>query len=169
MKSGDIVTFYGCSQTQHNWGNHTGDLDDLIKDNQYVIERVELHSWHTKVFLENIKGSFNSICFKDPEIVKAECNEMQQILNRGFAMSLRRGDKVMNDDAFLYREEHGEIEEPQELNQEQIKTIISHATTADLVAELERREGVESAIIECDDGPAKTIVVHKFVVREDGK
>jgi len=26
---------------------------------------VEVHSWHTKVFLKGFKGSFNSVCFKE--------------------------------------------------------------------------------------------------------
>ncbi len=42
---------------------------------------------------------------------------------------------------------------------------LKEVSTADLVAELSKRDGVESADIECADGIAKTIVVHG-VVRE---
>ena len=36
-------------------------------------------------------------------------------------------------------------------------------TTAELVAELSKRDGVESLDIECEDGIAKTIVIHGWV------
>ena len=36
-------------------------------------------------------------------------------------------------------------------------------TTAELVAELSKRAGVEYADIECEDGIAKTIVIHGWV------
>lgn len=36
-------------------------------------------------------------------------------------------------------------------------------TTDELVNELSKRAGVESADIECDDGVAKTIVIHGWV------
>lgn len=42
-------------------------------------------------------------------------------------------------------------------------TDITQFSTADLVAELCRRDGVESLDIECDDGVAKTIVIHGWV------
>jgi len=36
------------------------------------------------------------------------------------------------------------------------------STTESLVNELLRRDGVESSDIECDDGIAKTIVIHRW-------
>jgi len=41
--------------------------------------------------------------------------------------------------------------------------VLSSIPTADLVAELSKRDGVEYADIECDDGVAKTIVIHGWV------
>ena len=40
---------------------------------------------------------------------------------------------------------------------------ITQFSTADLVAELSKRAGVEYADIECEDGIAKTIVIHGWV------
>jgi len=42
-------------------------------------------------------------------------------------------------------------------------TDITQFSTADLVAELSKRDGVESLDIECEDGIAKTIVIHGWV------
>ena len=42
------------------------------------------------------------------------------------------------------------------------KTAIQLASTTDLIQELEQRNGVESVLIGCDDGPAKTIVIHNL-------
>ena len=43
-------------------------------------------------------------------------------------------------------------------------TDITQFSTADLVAELSKRAGVEYADIEFDDGVAKTIVIHGWVL-----
>jgi hypothetical protein len=40
---------------------------------------------------------------------------------------------------------------------------LSTISTAELVAELSKRAGVEYADIECEDGIAKTIVIHGWV------
>lgn len=64
IKKGVVVKFTGCSKDQHAWGNHTGDFTKLTVGERYTVERVEVHSFHTKVFLEGIDGSFNSVCFK---------------------------------------------------------------------------------------------------------
>jgi len=44
--------------------------------------------------------------------------------------------------------------------------VMAIIPTADLVHELEKRSGVESAMIQCDDGVAKTLVIHNFVIPE---
>lgn len=64
MKIGDKVTFTGCSEEQRKWGSYTGDVSKLEVGKNYKVANVEVHSWHTKVFLEGIEGCFNSICFK---------------------------------------------------------------------------------------------------------
>jgi hypothetical protein len=58
------VKFTGCHESQHNWGNHTGNVDELTIGQSYEIDRIDVHSWHTKVYLVGIKGSFNSVCFE---------------------------------------------------------------------------------------------------------
>ena len=44
-----------------------------------------------------------------------------------------------------------------------VRCSLKEYSTADLVAELSKRAGVECADIECDDGVAKTIVIHGWV------
>jgi len=46
-----------------NLGSHTGDVSELVVGEKYIVEKEEIHSWHTKVFLKGIDGSFNSTCF----------------------------------------------------------------------------------------------------------
>jgi hypothetical protein len=36
----------------------------LIVGQVYVISKIEVHSWHTKVWLENFGGPFNSVQFR---------------------------------------------------------------------------------------------------------
>lgn len=59
------VIFTGCTQAQKNWGSHTGEVEKLVVGEVYTIVKQEVHSWHTKVFLYGIDGSFNSVCFED--------------------------------------------------------------------------------------------------------
>lgn len=44
-----------------------------------------------------------------------------------------------------------------------VRCSLKEYSTAELVAELSKRAGVEYADIECDDGVAKTIVIHGWV------
>ena len=64
MKKNDIVEYIGCSQEQINWGNNDDPRSLLIIGNEYRIEKVDVHSQHTKVKLYNKMGWFNSVCFK---------------------------------------------------------------------------------------------------------
>lgn len=66
-KKGTIVTFTGCSEEQHRFGSHTGDFKQLEIGKKYVIEKTEVHTMHTKVYLQNIEGCFNSVCFEDSD------------------------------------------------------------------------------------------------------
>lgn len=63
MEIGDRVRFNGCDESQRNWGNNDNS-DKLCIGLEYVISSVEVHSWHTKVSVEKIKGKFNSVCFE---------------------------------------------------------------------------------------------------------
>ena len=47
------------------------------------------------------------------------------------------------------------------MNESMVCDDITQFSTAELVEELSKRDGVESLDIECADGIAKTIVVHR--------
>lgn len=47
-----------------NWGSHSDPNDILEFGKEYEIERAEVHSWHTKIFLKDFPDkSFNSCWF----------------------------------------------------------------------------------------------------------
>jgi len=64
MKEGDIVQYTGCTKEQIRWGNNDDPRSFLILGREYTIEKVEVHSQHTKVKLRHKMGMFNSVCFK---------------------------------------------------------------------------------------------------------
>lgn len=64
IKVGDTVKFIGCSKEQINWGNNDDPNEVLIIDEQYHVEKVNVHSQHTKIQLRGISGKFNSVCFE---------------------------------------------------------------------------------------------------------
>ena len=71
MKKNDVVEYLGCSQEQINWGNNDDPRSFLIVGREYTIEKVDVHSQHTKVKLYNKMGWFNSVCF---EVKSSELN-----------------------------------------------------------------------------------------------
>ena len=64
MKKNDVVEYIGCSQEQINWGNNDDPRSFLIVGKEYTIEKVDVHSQHTKIRLYNKVGWFNSVCFQ---------------------------------------------------------------------------------------------------------
>jgi len=53
---------------------------------------------------------------------------------------------------------------------EQVKipdAVLAMISTSDIIRELEKRTGIESAMIQCADGMAKTLVIHNFVIPEE--
>ena len=64
FRAGDKVIYLGCTEDQTNWGSNDNPDKFLIEGCTYYIEKVEVHSWHTKLTLRNIPGKFNSVCFK---------------------------------------------------------------------------------------------------------
>ena len=64
MKKNDIVEYIGFSPEQINWGNNDDPHSFLIVGKEYTIEKVDVHSQHTKIKLYNKMGWFNSVCFK---------------------------------------------------------------------------------------------------------
>jgi hypothetical protein len=63
FKIGDKVKFIGSSDDQVNWGSNDDPRLLLNTETVYEIEKVEIHSWHTKIYLKGIKGRFNSVSF----------------------------------------------------------------------------------------------------------
>jgi hypothetical protein len=64
MKSGDLVSYLGCSPEQIKWGNCDDPNGILIQGDTYYVEHVEVHSYHTKLKLRGVRGKFNSVCFE---------------------------------------------------------------------------------------------------------
>jgi len=60
---GNKVIYLGCTEEQTNWGGNDDPSKVLIEGCTYYIEKIEEHSWHTKLTLRNIPGRFNSVCF----------------------------------------------------------------------------------------------------------
>ena len=59
--------FVESSPDQVNWGSNDDPDLVLTRGNIYEVENVEVHSWHTKLYLKGIKGKFNSVSFKRVE------------------------------------------------------------------------------------------------------
>ena len=64
FKVGDQVKYLGSTESQVEWGNNTNPEGILIEGDSYYLEKVEVHSWHTKLYLREIQGKFNSVCFE---------------------------------------------------------------------------------------------------------
>jgi hypothetical protein len=65
MKKGSKIKFIGASDDQVKWGSND-DPRDVLKINEiYTIKEVEVHSWHTKIYLEEAPGKFNSVHFRE--------------------------------------------------------------------------------------------------------
>jgi hypothetical protein len=61
---GDMVYYLGCSPDQIAWGSNDDPTDVLQQGYVYGIEKVEVHSSHTKLKLVAKQGWFNSVCFE---------------------------------------------------------------------------------------------------------
>lgn len=56
------------AQAQVNWGGHADPRGLLEVGKAYEVYRIEVHTWHTKVFLVGFPGkSFNSVWFTEVE------------------------------------------------------------------------------------------------------
>lgn len=63
FKIGDNIKFLGCSKEQIQWGSNDDPTDILVIGETYKVNKVEIHSQHTKISLEGVVGRFNSVCF----------------------------------------------------------------------------------------------------------
>jgi hypothetical protein len=59
MKKGDKVKCI--SDYENHWGNCEQIKNNLVVGEVYEVEKVEEHSWHTKVWLKGYKNPFNSV------------------------------------------------------------------------------------------------------------
>ena len=79
MKKNDTVKYIGCTKEQILWGNNDDPRNLLFIGEKYMIEKVDVHSQHTKVKLYGKMGWYNSVCF---EIIATEVNNYSKY-NRG--------------------------------------------------------------------------------------
>ena len=64
MEKNNIVEYTGCSKEQIRWGNNDDPTSYLIIGKEYIVEKVDVRSQHTKIKLYNKIGWFNSVCFE---------------------------------------------------------------------------------------------------------
>ena len=64
FRKGDQVVYIGTDDYQVNWGANTDPRSILIEGDVYIIEDVDVHSWHTKLTFQGISGKFNSVSFE---------------------------------------------------------------------------------------------------------
>lgn len=80
MKTGDKVIFIGATMDQVRWGGNNDPNEFLKKGDLVEIESVEVHSWHTKVYLKGIKGKFNSVSFKPkPDYISDDIKKVSEV------------------------------------------------------------------------------------------
>ena len=63
MKIGDKVRYTNVTDHQVAWGSNDDPRELLYLNHDYTISRVDVRSWHTKVRLEDVRGTFNSTHF----------------------------------------------------------------------------------------------------------
>ena len=66
LKKGDTVKYTGATDQQVRWGSNDDPRKVLTVGQTYEVEKVEVHTWHTKVYLVGIEGRFNSVSFEAP-------------------------------------------------------------------------------------------------------
>ena len=64
FKKGDRVIYVGSSEEQVIFGTNDDPRKVLIEGDIYQIEKVEVHSYHTKISLRGVIGKFNSVSFE---------------------------------------------------------------------------------------------------------
>ena len=64
-ESGHKVRFIGESDSQVKWGGNDDPRNCLKEGEIYTVDHTEIHSWHTKVYLQEVGGRFPSAAFED--------------------------------------------------------------------------------------------------------
>ncbi len=68
------------------WGDCTDPTGLLEVDKEYTVDESEVHSWHTKVYLKEVEGEFNSAHFRDADATEDEDVETDELRQVGFYM-----------------------------------------------------------------------------------
>lgn len=61
------VTFIGATDEQVRWGGNADPRLTLDAGKEYEAQRVEVHSFHSKIWLKDFGGPYNSVCF-EPDV-----------------------------------------------------------------------------------------------------
>jgi hypothetical protein len=61
------VICYSNDQLTQDYGSCDGNVNELVIGKYYNVIKKEEHTWHTKVWLKGIEGSFNESLFKAEE------------------------------------------------------------------------------------------------------
>lgn len=72
LHEGDTVKFVGCTVEQAQWGGNRNPHKDRVPlGMEGILERKEVHTWHTKVWVrfsnggdDALLGPYNSVCFE---------------------------------------------------------------------------------------------------------
>lgn len=59
------IKYTGCTDEQVRWGGNDDPRGVLKEGEVYTLKDKEVHSWHTKITLEEVPGRFNSVCFEE--------------------------------------------------------------------------------------------------------
>ena len=59
------LRYIGATDGQVNWGGNADPRGVLTEGEIYECIRVDVHSWHTKVFLKGFPKGFNSLNFEE--------------------------------------------------------------------------------------------------------
>jgi hypothetical protein len=59
-----FVRFVGASDAQVGWGSNDDPRAILVVNEVYELDRIEVHSWHTKISLKGVVGKFNDASFE---------------------------------------------------------------------------------------------------------
>ena len=63
LKIGERVVCVTASKEHHLFANSSGDLNAIEVGGEYTVSDLDVHKWHTKIYFEELEGSFNSTMF----------------------------------------------------------------------------------------------------------
>ena len=77
MKENDKIKYIGATEDQILWGNNDDPREILEINKTYTVDKVEVHSWHTKVYLKEFPGlKFNDVSFEKVVDSKRDCGKV---------------------------------------------------------------------------------------------